>query len=289
MKWTSKRNENDVLEHRLTASAPQLDAAMTDFWRRILTDAIAQVKVVPWATVAFSTIEDGEPGWLQAQLWDGDKAVISDFEYVLTAGEALTLEPDDSLDDQEAERRSLTWMLERYEQLRQSAASEPIARLYRQANAIRPLAAMAGVCDGWLDLRIGQPKAGPLPNYDAQLLAGQPATRQPTLGGLFDDAWIGLLGNLSTALVAYTPEHFKTIHCVVRSQLEGKQRRLFYEITCPDFPDEGSEDPNEDVHQATSKMIAYWTRDGAEFPGMKIVVEVQPDGTTSNHFELLED
>jgi hypothetical protein len=105
--------------------------------------------------------------------------------------------------------------------------------------------------------------------------------------GLFDPQFATLLQKVSAELVRYTPEHFKRIHCTVRQR--GANGPLAYSISCPEYPDEGTEKVNQGVQNAMEELVRYWTRDGAGFPGMKIILDIQPDGSIKNHFELLRN
>jgi hypothetical protein len=91
------------------------------------------------------------------------------------------------------------------------------------------------------------------------------------------------LNAVSAALVRYTPEHFETIECTVRA----RGNRLFYEIGCPDYPDDGTTEPGQNVHQAMSSLFAYKMKSDGPIPGIKFTVQVQADGTAQTHAELL--
>jgi hypothetical protein len=286
MRWVSVNNSSGLPEHRLEMSEPgNLDAAYVEFWRRILDDAIAQVGQLDWRTIAFSfspkESPNEKPGWLRAYFWDPSNRRCQHPAYVLTA-EAFAVFDEDQGDEKHA-RDLLVFFLEQFRRLRALAAAKPVASLFQRARALRPLEVVGAVNDGWLDLQIGQPEPGPLPEYDQKLLAGQPARMDPDRGGLLDMEWLALLNAVGNALIHYTPEHFKTIECTVR--VEGN--RLFYQIGCPDFPDQGTTEPGEDVHQAMSRLIAYKLKSGATFPGMRFVVQIQSDGTARTHAEML--
>ena len=105
--------------------------------------------------------------------------------------------------------------------------------------------------------------------------------------GLFDQEWAALMQRVTRELVQYTPEHFKVIHCEIRMEVEVGARRVFYRIVCPDYPDEWTDKPGDALHAATSTLIQYWLQHNASFPGMRIVVEIQPDNSMRNRFELL--
>jgi hypothetical protein len=99
--------------------------------------------------------------------------------------------------------------------------------------------------------------------------------------------WIAAMSRVARELVKYTPEHFKLIRCEVRSRDGEAGRELVYKIVCPDFPDEWSDTPGKDLHAAFCDLMRYWERGGAPFPGIRIIVEVFPDGRWQNSFELL--
>ncbi|MGE3806988.1 MAG: hypothetical protein AB7K24_20180 [Gemmataceae bacterium] len=284
MNWQSDTNEYGAAAHTLECSTAELPAAYVEFWRRILTDASARASELDWRTVALQLLPreypDDETGKLEAFFWDAMNRHCEKSTYVLACDAFVVLDEDEG--DDEHNRDLIAHYLEHFERLRAAAAQEPIAALWQQANAIRPLKAKGAVVDGWVDLQIGAAEIGPLPAYDRQILAGQPATMQPDPGGLFDVEWHGLLNAVGAALVRYTPNHFQTIHCTAR--LDGN--RIYYEIGCPDFPDEGTTDPSEELHQAMTRLIAFTQRGGSPFPGIRFHVEVQPDGAAKTHAEL---
>jgi hypothetical protein len=107
------------------------------------------------------------------------------------------------------------------------------------------------------------------------------------LDSLADPQWLAAMSRVARELVKYTPEHFKLIQCEVRSRDGEAGRELVYRIVCPDFPDEWSDTPGKDLHAATCDLVRYYEHAGASFPGVRIVVEVLPDGRWRNNFELL--
>jgi hypothetical protein len=286
MQWVSVKNRSGSLQHRLEMAEPvDLNSAYTEFWRRILSDGIALLGKAEWRAIAFELsprqVPADGPGELIAHFWDASNRRLGQPGYFLRSETFVALEGDDS-DEKHARDLLMLYLLE-YGRLRTVAAIEPVKSLFRQTCSQRSVEVVGAVNDGWLDLQIGQPEPGPLPEYDRQLLAGVPAQRQPDLAGLFDMEWLSLLNNVGNALIHYTPPHFKTIECTVR--VEGN--RLFYQIGCPDFPDEGTTEPGKDVHEAMSRLIAYKLKSGAAFPGMRFVVQIQPDGTARTHAEIL--
>jgi hypothetical protein len=287
MQWVSVKNRSGSLQHRLEVAEPvDLNGAYTEFWRRILGDGIALLGKAEWRAIAFELwlkqVPADGPGELKAHFWDANNRSLGQPGYFLRSETFVALEEDES--DEKHARDLLTLFLQEYGRLRCVAAIEPVKSLFRRACSQRPVEVVGSVNDGWLDLRIGQPEPGPLPEYDRQLLAGEPAQRQPDLVGLFDMEWQALLNSVGNALIHYTPPHFKTIECTAR--VEGN--RLLYQIGCPDFPDEGTTEPGKDVHEAMSRLIAYKLKSGATFPGMRFVVQIQPDGTARTNAGILE-
>jgi hypothetical protein len=286
MRWVSGNSRSGSPEHRLEAPEPvDLDAAYIEFWRRILNDAVAFIGRADCRAVAFQLYakerpQDG-PGEIAARFWNASNRSLPLPNYALASETFVALFGGKS--DDEHARDLLTLSLREYDRLRGVAAVAPVASLFQSVCAVVPLRAVAGVTDGWLELRIGQPEPGPLPEYDQNLLAGVPAKMQPDRNGILDKEWLAHLSAVSAALVQYTPKHFNTIECTVR--LEGN--RLFYEIGCPDFPDEGTTEPGQNVHQAMSRLIASKLKSGATFPGMKFVVQVQSDSTTHTNAKML--
>lgn len=103
------------------------------------------------------------------------------------------------------------------------------------------------------------------------------------VAGLFDTEFANLLKNVSAELVRYTPEHFKIIHCTVRS--EGSNDRLSYRMFCPQYPDQGTETVSNGVQSAMRRLVAHWSGGARRFPGMRITIEIQPDNSIKNRFE----
>jgi hypothetical protein len=288
MHWVSGNNRYGDLEHRLEISEPcDLDAAYIAFWRRLLDDAVAHVGQWNWHTIAFELSPkespDERPGWLKAHFWDASNRLCKHPDYVMPSSAFVVLDEDQG--DEKHARDLLVFFLEHFDRLRAAAIVEPVASLFQRVQALRPLQVLGAVNDGWLDLQIGQPEPGPLPEYDQKLLAGEPARMQSDPGGLWDMEWLALLNAVGNALIHYTPEHFKTIECTVR--VEGD--RLFYQIGCPDFPEEGATEPGKDVHQAMSRLMTHKNASDARIPGMRFVVQIESDGSARTHVEILHE
>jgi hypothetical protein len=105
--------------------------------------------------------------------------------------------------------------------------------------------------------------------------------------GLFDPAVGDLFREATAALIEFTPEHLKMIHCTVRPVMERGQPGLAYEISCPDFPDQGTTRVNARVHEAMTRLAQYLSSIG-RFTGAEITVQQQPDGSWRNNVRLLD-
>lgn len=107
------------------------------------------------------------------------------------------------------------------------------------------------------------------------------------LGAFIDERLHAILAELSQALIGYTPEHFKTIVFTIKAAGNASDPSLVYRIECPDFPDQGTNDPGAEVHAAGSKLFAHFTKGGKPFTGLKLVLRQNPDGSWGNAAEPL--
>ena len=104
-------------------------------------------------------------------------------------------------------------------------------------------------------------------------------------GGPFDPELLALFQELTGALIQYTPEHFKTIHCTIRPSGSDE---LSYEIASLEFPEDGTTKPNARVAAAAESARTYWVREGALFPGVCVELTQKPDGQWQNRVQNLE-
>ena len=100
-------------------------------------------------------------------------------------------------------------------------------------------------------------------------------------------ATMPLLQDLGDALIAYTPPNFETIHCEITEGLEQGQRALFYKISCPQFPDDGTTVVNDRVHQAATRLVQHLAPAGGTFPGVSVTLTMQKDGSWRHNLRLL--
>jgi hypothetical protein len=97
------------------------------------------------------------------------------------------------------------------------------------------------------------------------------------------------VAELMEALIAYTPPHFETICCDIRDGLEDGHRALFYDIHCPQFPDDGTTEVNDRVHRAATRLVLQMTPPQGPFPGIAIRLERQTDGSWSRSLRPLSN
>lgn len=100
-------------------------------------------------------------------------------------------------------------------------------------------------------------------------------------------ATMPLLQELGAALVQYTPPNFETINCEITEGLEQGQRALFYKISCPQFPDEGTTTVNDRVHKAATRLIHHVSPSQGTFPGIAFTTTMQKDGKWRHNMRFL--
>ena len=100
---------------------------------------------------------------------------------------------------------------------------------------------------------------------------------QDLAGGIIDVPWIRLVEEFTATLIQYTPPHFNNIYCKVTEGREAGQRALFYDIQCPEFPDEGTTEPGARLHSAATKLVQHVTVERGSFPGVIVRLAQQPN------------
>ena len=96
-----------------------------------------------------------------------------------------------------------------------------------------------------------------------------------------------LLRELGAALIAYTPPSFETINCEITEGLEQGQRALFYKISCPQFPEDGTDTVNDRVHNAATRLVQHMAPAQGTFPGIAVTLTLQQDGSWRHNGRLL--
>src|SRR5215813_9972268 len=102
-------------------------------------------------------------------------------------------------------------------------------------------------------------------------------------------ATMPLLKELGDALIQYTPPNFEIIHCEITEGLEQGQRALFYTISCPEFPDDGTTVVNDRVHRAATRLVLQMDELEGAFSGLSIRLERHGDGTWTRSLRPLSD
>jgi hypothetical protein len=100
-------------------------------------------------------------------------------------------------------------------------------------------------------------------------------------------ATMPLLQELGAALIAYTPANFETIHCEITEGLEQGQRALFYKISCPQFPDDGTTEVNDRVHSAATRLVQHLSPGRGTFPGIAFTATMQKDRSWRHKMQFL--
>ena len=95
------------------------------------------------------------------------------------------------------------------------------------------------------------------------------------------------MDEFNAALIQYTPPHFKSIHCRITEGLEQGQRALFYDIQCPQFPNEGTTQPNARLHTAATHLVQQVAAERGTFPGIIVRLDMQPNQTWLHSVEFL--
>src|SRR5262245_9188854 len=117
---------------------------------------------------------------------------------------------------------------------------------------------------------------------------GRPMTPDPMLDLLpAGAATMPLLQELGDALINYTPETFETIHCEITEGLEQGQRALFYQLSCPDYPDDGTTVVNDRVHQAATRLVRRLAPTEGTFPGVMVTLTMQKDGSWRHNLRMM--
>ena len=100
-------------------------------------------------------------------------------------------------------------------------------------------------------------------------------------------ATMPLLQQLGAALIAYTPPNFETIHCEISEGLDQGQRALFYKISCPQFPDDGTTVVNDRVHKAATRLVQHLAPARGSFPGLAVTLTMQKDSSWRHNMRFL--
>ena len=296
MEWIDERDPNDQkVVNRVLLLQPNepLAPAFIAYWKRILTDGCAIAAPSRWASlsidIAARQSEADDQGFMRAGFRDAQNKRCKGFGHYILRGEAFTCLESADEDVKTSLRKQQHWLFEQYQALKDAARAAEVRPLLERINAIRPLRVDAAAAFNWFDLQIGQDSFGRLASDDQALVAGEEANPADPLRDLLPggpDA-MPLLQELSDALIEYTPPTFETICCQITEGVEQGQRALFYDISCPQFPDDGTTVVNDRVHRAATRLVQHMAAVQGGFPGLAIRLELQEDGTWQHDVRLL--
>ena len=187
------------------------------------------------------------------------------------------------------QRRLMHWMLEQYTSLKAALRHSEVKPLFDLINTVRPLHVDATAVFNWFDLQVGQDSFGRMASDDRALLDGTDVNSADRLRDLLPGGsdTANLLRELGQALIAYTPPTFQTICCQITEGVEQGQRALFYDISCPQHPADGTTVVNDRVHKAATRLVQQMSPSQGAFPGIAIRIELQKDGTWRHNMRLL--
>ena len=297
MRWIDEANKTfPDRPHRALVLEPgeALKPALVEYWKRILTDGYA---LAPGSRTALAidiyvrTFEADETGCATAAFRNSLNRRAEEIgEFRLRSDHFDLLQAKDE-DDDAFGRRELAWFLERYAVFKEALKEKESWALYERMHSSYPLKIRAATVNGFFDFQPGETGFGALPEDDRRLLAGkEPRPEDPleTLtAGVLDIPQMRLVEEVNQALIQYTPEHFKTIHCTITEGLQQGQRALFYDIRCPEFPDEGTTAANERLHTAATQLVEHLAPQQGTFGGIRIILNMQANGSWLHSLEHL--
>jgi hypothetical protein len=296
MQWINEPDRKDpsLVHHALVVQPDEaLGPAFIAFWKRILSDGCANAATSGWRSLSIDIYgqqaENDSQGYVHAALRNAQRKACAGVGDYYLRSDVFACFQERGEDNKTFDRKQLRWYLEHYRAIKDAAHCADVQPLFRQINAIRPLPINAATSFGWFDLQVGQNSFGPLPQEDQAMLAGQdPVPTDPMLALLPGGAGsMPLLQELGAALIAYTPPNFETICCQITEGVEQGQRALFYTVSCPQFPDEGTTVVNDRVHQAATRFVQHMAPAQGGFPGMTLRLELQQDGRWQHSLQLM--
>jgi hypothetical protein len=296
MEWIDEPDEEDqdLVNHALVLQPNEsLAPAFIAYLKRILSDGCAIAATSRWASLSIDieSRQSGEndQGFMRAGFRNVQHQQCEGVGHYLLRSDAFTCLESPDEDVKTSLRKQQRWLLGQYQALKDAIRAAEVRPLFERINTIRPLRVDAAAAFNWFDLQIGQDSFGCLASDDQALLAGTDPNPADLLRDLLpggSDA-MPLLQELGAALIAYTPPTFETICCQITEGVEQGQRALFYDISCPKFPDEGTTVVNDRVHRAATRLAQQMAPAQGGFPGLAIRLELQKDGTWRHNMKLL--
>lgn len=296
MEWIDEPDQDDrKLASRVLVLQPNepLAPAFIAYWKRILSDGCTIAASSRWASLSIDIearqSEGDEQGFMRASFRNAQNKRCEGVGHYILRGDAFTCLESPDEDVKTSLRTQQRWLFEQYQALKNAARAADVQPLLKQINAIRPLRVEAAAAFNWFDLQIGEDSFGRLASDDQALLAGKDANPADRLLDLLPGGsdTMPLLQELGDALIEYTPPTFETICCQITEGVEQGQRALFYDISCPQFPDDGTTVVNDRVHGAATRLVQHMARTQGGFPGVAIRLELQKDGSWQHNMRLL--
>jgi hypothetical protein len=296
MRWINEPDHSDPnLTHHALVLEPDepLGPAYIDYWKRILSDGCANAAHSGWRSLSIDVYgrqseQDGR-GWMHAAFRNAQRRACAGVGDYFLRSDVFTCMQADNEDNKTFDKKQIRWILAQYQVMKDAARSPEVQQLFRQINAIRPLPIDAATSYGWFDLQVDQDSFGALPSEDQPMLAGMdPVPTDPLLALLpGGPGSMDIMRELGAALIAYTPPNFETICCRITEGIEQGQRALFYDISCPQFPDDGTTEVNDRVHRAATQLVQQMAPSQGSFPGVVLKLELQKDGSWRHNMKLL--
>jgi hypothetical protein len=275
MRWTVEPNVDhpkwpyNVL---VTDGNESLESALVEFWKRILTDGSA---LAPSARTELAieilpkTFDKDDPGFSQAIFYTSVNTQCEGLgSYLLRHGDFTCIQSEEE-DDDAFERKQLVWQLDQYAELKKALKDRAAWPIFKKIRASGPLGIRVATSNGWIDFRADQEGLGPLPENDQLLLAGKETIPDDLLQdlacGVLDIPWRGLWRSsplLSSNTRRLLQEHSLQDH---GRHGTGQSEHLFYDIQCPEFPDEGTTEPGNRLHAAATCMVQHLTAERGAF------------------------
>jgi hypothetical protein len=297
MHWIEESNKtfpqwpNHVLA---TEPGEPLEPAWIEYWKRILAggQALAPASRVKLAIDIYArTFEADSMGQATAKFNNSVNRQSEGIGTYFLRSEHFTLLQAKGEGDTDFERRQLVWFLDHYKDLKAALRDAEVWRLYETLNGSYPLKIRLATINGWFDLEPAGDSFGALPYADQELLAGMTPTEEDPMAaltsGVLSSPKTTAIEELSAALVQYTPPHFKTIHCTIQEGVEQGLRALFYNIECPEFPGDATTVVNDRVHRAATLLVQQMAPQQSTFPGVRIKLNQQSDGTWERAVDLI--
>ena len=292
MEWIDEPDENLVNRALVLQPNEPLAPAFIAYWKRILSDGCA-IGPSRWTSLSIDiharqSDADGQ-GFMRASFRNAQHRHCEGVGHYILRSDAFTCLEHRDEEVKTSLRKQQRWLLEQYQALKDAVRAAEVRPLFEWINAIPPLRVDAAAAFNWFDLQIGQDSFGRLASDDQALLAGKDANPADRLRDLLPggpDA-MPLMQELGAALIAYTPPSFETICCRITEGVEQGQRALFYDISCPQFPDEGTTVVNDRVHTAATRLVQLMAPAQGGFPGLAVTLELQKDGKWRHNMRLL--